>query len=237
MPLPRRWRSRLTPIQLRALESLAPRELGCHPARKCGSTTWTTTPLRGGAHAGSLRDLPRLAHRRAHGPRDFGALSPARRPLQITRDLAGFWGSSYVAVRKEMRGRYPKHAWPENRSRPPRRVGPGAADRKSITAGLTVSAAMRAVRSAYLIPLLDAAAVLVEAFIHESTLDNPGPAVLLVSCHKAQPLHANHATHANDRPISPGRWQPGWRVHSGQARETGPVLIYWGASGVRSAIR
>ncbi|MCI5212371.1 MAG: hypothetical protein D3910_27130 [Candidatus Electrothrix sp. ATG2] len=40
-------------------------------------------------------------------------LSPARRPVQITQDLQGFWKNSYFAVRKEMKGRYPKHYWPE----------------------------------------------------------------------------------------------------------------------------
>jgi ATP-dependent helicase HrpB len=41
-------------------------------------------------------------------------LSPARRPLQITQDLPHFWAHSYFEVRKDMRGRYPKHNWPEN---------------------------------------------------------------------------------------------------------------------------
>lgn len=41
-------------------------------------------------------------------------LSPAGRPLQITQDLAGFWASSYEAVKKDMKGRYPKHPWPED---------------------------------------------------------------------------------------------------------------------------
>ena len=41
-------------------------------------------------------------------------LSPARRPLQVTSDLRGFWDGSYHQVKKEMKGRYPKHHWPDN---------------------------------------------------------------------------------------------------------------------------
>jgi ATP-dependent helicase HrpB len=49
-----------------------------------------------------------------HTPLRVTLLSPAQRPVQTTLDLPGFWASSYGDVRKDMRGRYPKHPWPED---------------------------------------------------------------------------------------------------------------------------
>ena len=59
-----------------------------------------------------LNATPRLAHGKV--PLLLHLLSPAQRPVQITGDLASFWANGYTIVRKDMRGRYPKHNWPED---------------------------------------------------------------------------------------------------------------------------
>jgi ATP-dependent helicase HrpB len=59
-----------------------------------------------------LTESPRLLGGRV--PLTMHLLSPAHRPVQVTRDLAGFWRTSYFDVRKDLRGRYPKHEWPED---------------------------------------------------------------------------------------------------------------------------
>ncbi len=70
-----------------------------------------------------LTETPRLA---GGTPLTMRLLSPAHRPVQITRDLASFWRDAYFEVRKDLRGRYPKHYWPENplEAEPTRRTRP-----------------------------------------------------------------------------------------------------------------
>ncbi len=59
-----------------------------------------------------LSDTPRIAGGKV--PLTIHLLSPARRPVQVTRDLASFWATGYKAVRAELKGRYPRHYWPDD---------------------------------------------------------------------------------------------------------------------------
>lgn len=59
-----------------------------------------------------LADTPRVAKGRI--PVTLHLLSPAQRPIQVTQDLRGFWERTYAEVKKELKGRYPKHPWPDN---------------------------------------------------------------------------------------------------------------------------
>jgi ATP-dependent helicase HrpB len=65
-----------------------------------------------------LQELFGLAETPTVGPRRipilFHLLAPNGRPVQTTRDLRSFWETTYLEVRKELRGRYPKHPWPED---------------------------------------------------------------------------------------------------------------------------
>jgi ATP-dependent helicase HrpB len=126
IPLMDVLRSLLTWEQQRELDSLAP----THLQVPSGSQI-RIDYLDPSAPAVSVRlqevfgldATPRIGGSRT--PVTFKLLSPAQRPVQVTRDLASFWRGSYADVRKDMRGRYPKHYWPENplEARPKRSGG------------------------------------------------------------------------------------------------------------------
>jgi ATP-dependent helicase HrpB len=69
------------------------------------------------------RETPRLAGGRVAVL--LHLLAPSNRPQQITDDLASFWANTYPRVRKDLRARYPKHAWPEDPTTAPAQRGPG----------------------------------------------------------------------------------------------------------------
>ena len=59
-----------------------------------------------------LADTPRIAGGRQVVK--LHLLSPAQRPVQVTQDLASFWRNTYTDVKKDLKGRYPKHYWPDD---------------------------------------------------------------------------------------------------------------------------
>jgi ATP-dependent helicase HrpB len=59
-----------------------------------------------------LAEGPRVAKGRVAVTLEL--LSPAQRPIQVTQDLAGFWQRTYPEVKKELKGRYPRHPWPDD---------------------------------------------------------------------------------------------------------------------------
>jgi ATP-dependent helicase HrpB len=108
-------RSRLDWAQQRALDELAPSHITVPSGSRVAiDYAADETP----ALAVRLQEMfgPAATPRIAGGKvaLRLHLLSPAGRPLQVTSDLAGFWATSYRAVRAEMRGRYPKHPWPED---------------------------------------------------------------------------------------------------------------------------
>jgi ATP-dependent helicase HrpB len=115
LPLAEALRSRLGWERQRELDALAP----AHLAVPSGSRV-RVDYLDESAPAVAVRlqevfglaATPRLGGGRV--PVTFKLLSPARRPVQVTRDLESFWRRGYAEVRKDLRGRYPKHHWPED---------------------------------------------------------------------------------------------------------------------------
>jgi ATP-dependent helicase HrpB len=99
----------------RRIDQLAPSHFtspagSAHPI-DYGAEAGPTVELRVQALFG-LREHPVVGQQRV--PLVLSLTSPAGRPIQTTRDLPGFWRGSWAAVAKEMRGRYPRHPWPDD---------------------------------------------------------------------------------------------------------------------------
>jgi ATP-dependent helicase HrpB len=119
-------RSRLTRRQQQLLERLAPTHMVVPSGARRPIDYSAETPVlavRLQEMFGAV-DTPAIAAGRL--PLQLHLLSPAGRPAQITRDLAGFWRNSYPAVKKELKGRYPRHYWPDDplSARPTARAKP-----------------------------------------------------------------------------------------------------------------
>ncbi len=111
MPVVRSWLSR---EQLIAVEQMIPETYGLAQRKKPAEIRYTDDGR--AILAATIQELweekepPSILNGRY--PLYLEILAPNRRPIQITRDLEGFWKGSYAAVRKELAGRYPKHKWP-----------------------------------------------------------------------------------------------------------------------------
>lgn len=107
-------KAQLTYDRRRRLDELAPEQLTLANGRSFRIDYSAENPVMAAKLQWffGVRSHPALLHGQV--PLTVQLLSPAGRPVQITTDLPGFWGGSYKLVRHELRGRYPKHDWPEN---------------------------------------------------------------------------------------------------------------------------
>lgn len=108
-------RGQLTPIQLRAVDTEAPEQIVTPGGRSISIVYEEGRPPILAARIQELfglNETPRLAASRV--PVLLHLLAPNNRPQQVTDDLASFWKNTYPVVHKELRIRYPKHAWPED---------------------------------------------------------------------------------------------------------------------------
>lgn len=107
--------SRLSPAQSKALRQYAPETLQLAAGRKVtvqyesGKPPWIASRLQ---DFFGMNEGPQLCAGRV--ALTLHLLAPNRRAVQITSDLSGFWERHYPAIRKELRRRYPRHAWPED---------------------------------------------------------------------------------------------------------------------------
>ena len=117
-------RSRIPPEERRIVEELAPERIRLPGGRRLrihyepGKPPWAAVRIQ---ELFGMKETPRVAAGRV--PLTLHLLAPNMRPVQTTTDLAGFWERLYPSVRRELRRRYPKHAWPEDplTARPQRR--------------------------------------------------------------------------------------------------------------------